>query len=203
MKNGIQFAVTLAGVFLMTTTMVVAQNPTFKVKKLETEVQPTPLFEAGGGVKSKRVPSQKSWLEVEVEFEVTKAGNKEGIVANALFRYYIAIQGKDGVKMLTGDVNHVNLLEGDKLFSVVYVSPTSLGKITGDYRKFQASAVKGVAVEIIVNGIVVGGKSDGPSGKWWQSGAMTASQGKGVLSKEKTPFALLWMDRYADVKTTP
>lgn len=196
MKSKIQFALTLTG-FLLMASIAMAQKgqPAVKVKKIEYDVQPTPLFQTGGGVKSKKVPRQKSWLEVEVEFEV-KAGNKEGVVNDLQFRYYIALKGPEGTKMLVGDVNHVNMLEGDKLFSVVYISPATLGKVTGKYRDFQKSAVNAVAVEVSYNGRVIGGESTGGSGRWWEG--LSAEQG--VLPKGKTPFALLWLDRYADVK---
>ncbi len=196
MKNLIQFAAVTTGVFLAVSAVVAQQGqPAVKVKKVEYDVQPTPLFEVGGGVKSKKIPRQKSWLEVEVEFEV-KAGNKSGVVDALQFRYYIAIKGENGTRMLMGDVNHVNMLEGEKLYSSVYVSPATLGKVTGNYRNFQPSAVEAVAVEISYNGRVIGGDSTGGRGRWWES--LSAEQG--VLPKWKTPFALLWMDRYADVK---
>jgi len=162
---------------------------------VEFDVQPTPVFEAGGGGKSKKIPRQKGWLEVDVEFEV-KAGNKEGVVADLQFRYYIAVKGEDGTRLLVGDVNHVNMLEGDALYSVVYVSPATLGKVTGKYGDFQPSSVNAVAVEVSYNGRVIGTESTGGNGRWWES--LSAEQG--VLPKSKTPFALLWMDRYADVK---
>lgn len=196
MKNVIQFAATVAGIFLVASTVVAQQGqPAVKVKKVSFDMQPTPVYEVSGGVKSKKVPRTKNWLEVEVEFEV-KAGNKEGIVADLQFRYYIAIKGEDGTRMLMGDVNHVNMLEGEKLFSVVYVSPTTLGKLTGKYRGFQPSSIESVAVEVSHNGRVIGGESTRGSGRWWEQ--LSAEQG--VLPKGKTPFALLWMDRYADVK---
>ncbi len=98
--------------------------------------------------------------------------------------------------MLMGDVTHVNMLEGDKLYSAVYVSPTTLGKVTGKYRDFQKSAINAVAVEVSYNGRVIATESTGGKGRWWEG--LSAEQG--VLSKEKTPYALLWIDRYADVK---
>ncbi len=197
MKSGIQFAITLVGVFLMVTTAAMAQKgqPSVKIKKIGVELQPTPNFEAGGA-KSKKIPRQKTWLEVEVEFQV-KGGNKAGIVSDLQFRYYVALKGEDGkTRLLTGDVNHVNLLEGEDLFSVIYLSPTTLGTVTGDFRNFQKSSINAVAVEVSYNGRVIDTKSDGPQSRWWEG--LSAEQG--VLTKGKTPFALLWIDRYADVK---
>lgn len=166
------------------------------VKSINYDTQPTPQFQAGN-VKSKNVPNPKDWLEVEVEFEVA-AGQRNAVVPELLFRYYVAITAEDGsTKVLTGDVTHVNMVAGEEYFSAVYVAPMTLGTITGDFRRFQSGAVKAVAVEVFHNGVSKGGQSQGATGRWWETLAPQA----GVLGREKTPFALLWIDRYADVKT--
>ncbi len=166
------------------------------VKSVKFDTQPTPQFEAGN-VKTKNIPNPKDWLEVEVEFEA-KANQREAVIPEMLFRYYVAIEAADGsTKLLTGDVNHVNVVSGEEYFSAVYISPMTLGTITGDFRRFQTGAVKAVAVEVFFNGVSKGGANEGgPSGRWWEQ---LQSQ-PGVLGREKTPFALLWIDRYADVK---
>ena len=168
------------------------------VKGISAETQPTPEFRAGN-VKDKSNPSPRDWLEVEVEFEAS-ANERGAAIPELLFRYYVAIQGKDGqTQVLTGDVTHVNVVSGEKYYSAIYVSPMSLGTITGNYRKFQTSAIQAVAVEVFFNGVSKGGESQGgPGGRWWESMATKP----GVLSREKTPFGLLWIDRYADVKPT-
>lgn len=165
------------------------------VGKLKPEVQQTPQFEAGG-VKGKDVPNPRDWLEVEVEFEVK--GREENVVPELLFRYYIGFVDQSGQgRTLTGDVKHVNIVPGEKYYSVVYVAPSVLGNITGDYRRFQESAVKAMGVEVYYNGVIVGGEStmSGTNAKFWTK---TATQ-PGVLSKPDTPFALLWIDRYAEI----
>ncbi|MCB1063346.1 MAG: hypothetical protein KDN20_10550 [Verrucomicrobiae bacterium] len=174
------------------------QVESVQVKGIESSTQPTPQFEAGN-VKGKNVPSPRDWLEVEVEFEA-KASERGAVIPELLFRYYVAIQAEDGsTKVLTGDVNHVNIVSGEKYFSAVYVSPPSLGAITGDYRRFQEASIKAVAVEVFYNGVSKGGEtSGGPTGRWWEA----LQPQPGVLGREKTPFALLWIDRYADVKAT-
>lgn len=168
------------------------------VKKIEFEVQPTPSFDAGG-VKSKNVPSPRSWLEIEVEFEA-KQKTREGIYPQLKFRYHVAIKGRDGVYYLTGDVDHVNVVAEKELYSVCYVSPAALGTITGDFEKFQAGDVAAVGVEVYDSGVLTGMASEGQSGKWWESSSLKRS-GAAISKKENTPFALLWMDRYADIAT--
>ena len=162
--------------------------------KIEVDTQKTPDIQAGQ-VKAKKVSSPRDWLEIEVEFEIDARPN-DAVIPQVMMKYYVAIQAKDGsLKMLTGQVDHVNVVAGEETFSCAYVSPSSLGKITGDFKQFQASAVNSVAVAVFVNGELKGGESEGKlNGRWWEG----QSGSQEVLPKAKTPFALLWLDRYAD-----
>jgi hypothetical protein len=167
-----------------------------EVGKMEYDAQKTPSFQAGD-VKGKDIPNPRDWLELEVEFKVK--GDPKSVVKELLFRYYIGFKDQTGsARILTGDVKHINIVPGEDSFSAVYVSPSTLGEITGDFRRFQPSSVEAVAVEIIYNGVIVGGKSSmsGARAKFWES----AGTQPGVLAKIETPFALLWIDRYADAE---
>jgi len=168
-----------------------------QIEGMETEVQQTPDFEAGN-VKGKNVPNPRDWLEVEVEFEVD--GPSEAVVPELLFRYYVGFRNEDGQAVtLTGDVKHVNVVAGETYFSVVYANPSTLGEITGDFRRFQDNNVQAVGVEVIYNGVIVGlESSSGGNNRFWQQ---TGTQ-KGLLPKTETPFALLWIDRYAQFAPT-
>ncbi len=166
--------------------------------KVETpvfEAQKTPNFQAGD-VKSKNIPNPRDWLEIEVEFEVK--GPRDAVVKDLLFRYYVGFRDTAGQpRTLTGDVKHINIVCGEKSFSSAYVAPAVLGEITGDFRRFQPSAVEAVGVEVYYNGVIVGGTST-RGGKFWE----VTGTGPGVLGKGETPFALLWIDRYAEVERT-
>jgi len=167
------------------------------VKKVEVEVQKTPQFQAGG-VNDKNIPNPRDWLEVEVEFEVDTRAPDNAVVGELLFRYYIGFKDQSGNgRTITGDVKHKNVMIGEETYSAVYVSPDTLGEITGEYRNFQSSDVAAVGVEIFYNGVLVGGYSSlsGTKAKFWEA----TGTGPGILSKHETPFALLWIDRYADV----
>ncbi len=166
------------------------------VKSMEVESQQTPEFQASGP-KNKNIPSPRQWLEFEVEFEID--GPREQVVPELLFRYYIGMRDQDGQSLvLTGDVTHLNVLCGEESYSAVYVSPNTLGTLTGDYRRFQPSSVSAVGVEVYFNGVMVGGDStlSGSNAKFWQA----LPTRPGILAKHETPFALLWLDRYADAK---
>lgn len=167
-----------------------------EVGKMEYDAQKTPSFQAGG-VKDKNIPNPRDWLELEVEFKVK--GDSKAIVKELLFRYYIGFRDQTGAaRILTGDVKHINIVPGEDNYSAVYVSPSTLGEITGDFRRFQPRSVEAVGVEIIYNGVIVGGKSSmsGSRAKFWESSGTQP----GILGKVDTPFALLWIDRYADVE---
>jgi len=164
-----------------------------KVSDPVYDAQKTPNFQAGD-VKAKDVPNPRDWLEIEVEFEVD--GPRDAVVKDLLFRYYVAFTDQSGmIRTLTGDMKHINIVAGEKTFSCAYVAPSVLGEITGDFRRFQPSSVKGVGVEVYYNGVIVGGTSTG-GGKFWE----TTGTNPGVLGKGDTPFALLWIDRYAEVE---
>ena len=166
-----------------------------KIKKVEFEAQQTPNFQAQN-VKDKKVPNPREWLELEVEFEVDKVSPRDAVVPELLFRYYIGFLDESNKPItLTGDVTHVNVIGGEEYYSAVYVAPSLLGKITGDFRRLDKGKVKAIGVEIYYNGVLVGGYSSN-NNKFWETSATQA----GVLSREKTPFALLWIDRYPEVK---
>ncbi len=165
------------------------------VKKIEMQAQPTPVFQAAGVRDKKFKP--RDWLEVEVEFDAKAVDPRDGVIPEILFRYYVAMVDKEGNPVvMTGDITHLNVVGGETYFSAIYVSPATLGKITGDYRTFNINSVKAVGVEIFYNGVLVGGGTEGVSGKFWE-GKTTSP---GVLSRSETPFGILWIDRYADEK---
>lgn len=186
------------GLHAQTHAQQAVQVTAVSVDKISFDTQPTPQFEAGN-VKSKNIPNPRDWVEIEVEFEA-KTSERDAVVPELLFRYYVAVRDKSGQsKVLTGDVTHTNMVGGDKYYSAVYIAPMTIGRITGDFRRVQASSILAVAVEVFHNGVSKGGKSEGgAAGRWWEGGL---SVEQGVLGKEKTPFALLWIDRYAEVKS--
>lgn len=169
-----------------------------KVEALELEIQQTPQFQAGG-LKDKNIPNPRDWLELEIEFEVDVRAPDNTVLPELLVKYYVGFKDQSGNgRTLTGQVIHKNVLVGEETFSAAYISPDTLGEVTGEYRNFQASDVAGYGVEIFYNGVLVGLKSSlsGASQKFWEKTGTT----EGVLPKHETPFELLWIDRYADVK---
>ncbi len=167
-----------------------------KINGVEMEAQKTPEFQASG-VSSKKVPNPREWLEIEVEFEVDKVDPRDGVLSELLFRYYVGIKDERGQNIvLTGDVTHVNVMGGEDYYSVMYIAPSTMGKLTGDLRRVDPGSVKAHGVEIFYNGVLVGKESSTKTDFW-----TTMPSQPGLLSKDKTPFALLWIDRYPEIKS--
>ena len=176
---------------------VQVQIKSIKVDKPDLTMLKTPDFNANTG-KIKETPRRREWLELEVKFEV-EGKSANDYVDNLLFKYYIVLDD-DKKTMVTADVTHVNIPIGEEMYSSVYLSPSSLDKLVGK-KKGSERSVEGYAVEILHLGQSYGGtaKPSSPT-RWWQ--ARPATQGL-LLSKDKTPYAPLRWDRFAEVKSQP
>lgn len=166
--------------------------------KIDITIQKTPRFQISGP-KEKR-DTQKVWIEVEVEFKADdRSGDpKEEFIGDLEFKYFIALKAKDNkTKAYTLTVNHTNILKGETLYSVAYISPMTIAKIMGKDAIPNKSSIE-VAVEIRHGGTLkAGDATKSPSSKWWNTIPNVDGM---VLNKNQTPFAPLWWDRYAEIE---
>ncbi len=157
-----------------------------KLGKPQPAVVKTPEFSLSSG------PAKRSklgdWLEVEIEYET-----KPEDIAELTFNYTIMIEKK----LLTGTVTHINIPKGREHYSVMYVSPRTLLKLTGG-RPLTASSIENVWVTVESQGV----KLDQPAS--FKPGPIpNLPQIPGlVLNKDETPFAPLYYDRYEAIKRT-
>ncbi len=155
-----------------------------KLGKIQPAVVKTPEFGLTSG------PTKRSklgdWLEVEVEYET-----KPEDVDELTFTYTIMVEKK----LLTGQVTHINIPKGREHYSVMYVSPRTLQKLTGG-KPLSAASIENVWVTVERQGM----KLDAPASyKPGQIPNLPQIQGL-VLNKDETPFAPLYYDRYEAVK---
>jgi hypothetical protein len=177
-------------------TKVTAGKPKF-------DDMPSPEF---GGAKNKSF-KPKDWLEVETEIQVQVApAPKTKICDRLTVKWYVAVNNpeKSGTYLkFTKDVEYVNVPLDEKVWCSVYLSPSSIRRLTGADRAGKA-AVKAVGFEILVDGQVVAGDSSS-GGKWWADPKAAAKFADStvvpLLSKAETPFAQMWWDRYAEEKS--
>lgn len=183
--------------------------PTVKVdvKDVKAQDQKTPQFSAGG-IKD-RAWRPKTWLELDMEMEVKKAktpGDSTTMVDSLEVKYFIGLNATDANKknyVLTGTMilQNIPTKSGEHAHALAFVSPSSLRRLFGDTKQFNAAVdIKAVAVEISHNGQVIGGHPIG-QGKWWEDLSKYAVVDGEILPKSKTPFAPLWGDYDVEVKT--
>ncbi|MEZ5301699.1 MAG: Amuc_1102 family pilus-like protein [Verrucomicrobiales bacterium] len=179
-----------------------AQEVKFKVEfdKPDYEMLQTPKFTVQG-TKDKRF-TPKEWLNVEVKFKVESNSSKVHFLEAITFKYYIVLNARDAEgksKMLAADVNHVNVPLNEDIYSSCYVSPSALAVLL-DKESSQVSQndVLAVAVDAVLDGERIGVKTAGKgSGEWWEK--LPPISGK-ILTKNQTPFHVMWWDRYAEVQ---
>ena len=191
----------------------VTKDEIVDIKDIKVAVQKTPDIAMKGTTTDKRW-KPKDWLEIEPEFRMPRSATdkKAEVVPEVTFKYYVYLNSATGVKenarILTAEVVHTNVPLEEWSHSVVYISPSTILRVTGK-PEGNASLVAAYAVEISKAGKVVGffsklgGSSmtspTAPNAKWWEL-PKAPPQEPGLLSKNQTPFAPLWGDFHADVK---
>ena len=182
--------VSLCFVALLTAVLTAsAQVPvspaSIKLGKVEVSAPTTPEFQITGG-QSKRSRLGK-WLEMEVGYDTEPEEIDE-----LTFKYTVLLERK----ILTGEVTYMNILKGKDHFAVMYISPKTIEKLTGG-KPLTGASIENVWVEVSRQGQVLGRSSQKP-------GAVpNLPQVAGmVLTKDKTPFAPLYFDRYEAIKPT-
>lgn len=172
------------------------------LKEPTIQAQSTPDIKAAY-VKDKRW-KPKEWLEFEIPFIAAaprSAGSTITTYDQLTFKYYLFLDNPDKKKqrILTAEVNHVNVPIGEGLASVVYLSPSAVYRLTGSNR-VNAGAVTLWGVEVTREGKTVGFLSkDGK--KWWESPSAPTTEPAVLKNKMETPFAPLWGDYHAEVQS--
>ena len=162
----------------------------FAVKKVDVQYPTSPDYGQGATV---RWTPQK-WVKMEVTFDAAPEFTDE-----LVFNYYALTADNH---LLVGHVNHVSILKGHDLHSVMYISPKSIVKImqhkappTGELPLTQVTVT--ISKPGVAAAIAMGNLKGVGQGEWWA----TMKQEDGFLmNKGETPFAPLFWDYYETVK---
>ncbi len=180
-------------------------NTEFNISKITPDFVTTPEYSINFGPKNKKVPKNKNFLEVEVNFAWQPKMKKPEFLDDLTFNYYILLNNKDRENpqgtLLVGSVTHVAIPQEKSMNSVMYVSPRTLERFFGG--KIPASvsgAVVDVGVTISKQGQLVAEASWQGKGQWWSSYQQVTGY---VLNKNETPFAPLVWDYYEAIKARP
>ena len=165
-------------------TPVTARN--IKLGKISPAVVPTPEYQVNG-TPPKRSEALK-WFEIEVEFEV----NGVELVDELTIQYIVLLNGK----LLPGEVTHVNIPKGNNRYSVMYISPRSIDRITAG-KALTQGMIDNIWVKVTKSGQLLGETS------LKKAAVPNLPQVPDQLvKKSETPFQVLWWDRYEAVKNT-
>jgi hypothetical protein len=162
-----------------------AQAPMgIKINKIQPAVIKSPDYQINGGPQKRTVYG--SWLEVEVDFTTVPE-----MIDELTFKYTILFENN----LLDGEVTHVNIPAGRDHFSVMYVAPRTLLRLTGG-KPLSPAMIQNVWVSVTKQGQVL----DATSFKPGQMPNLPHIGGL-VLNKNETPFAPLFYDRYETIKS--
>lgn len=156
-----------------------------------------------GGVEAKPF-KPKEWLEIEAKLRLDMSPQPPSQTLDRMtVKWYVAVKNPDrGAKilLLTKDVEHANVPLGEDTYVSVYISPSSIKRLTGSDRAGK-SAVELVGYEVLVNGVKVAEESSKNKAGWWNLSSTNISRTDSIplLNKTQTPFAPMWWDRYAEV----
>jgi hypothetical protein len=165
-------------------TVVTSRN--VKIEKILPAVVGTPEFQISN-TPPKRSPLQK-WLEIEVEFAV------EGVdlIDELTFKFDVKMNGK----LYPGEITHVNIPKGRDRYTVMYISPRNLERIT-EGKVLNAAMIEDIWITISKQGQALAISSL----KKKLPAVPNLPQFPGLLTpKSETPFSVLWTDRYEAVK---
>ena len=164
---------------------VTARN--VRIEKILPAVVGTPEFTIAN-TPPKRSQLQK-WLEIEVEFAV------EGVelIDELTFKFDVKMNGK----LYPGEITHVNIPKGKDRYTVMYLSPRNLERIT-DGKPLNASMIENIWITISKQGQALAISSLKDKNV---KVVPNLPQFPGLLTpKSETPFSVLWTDRYEAVK---
>jgi hypothetical protein len=165
--------------------VVTARN--VKIEKILPAVVGTPEFNISN-TPPKRSSPQK-WLEVEAEFEILGVE----LVDELTFKFDVMINGK----LYPGEITHVNIPKGKDRYTVMYISPRNLDRITAG-KQLNAGMIENIWVTISKQGQILAMSSLKDKNT---KGVPNLPLFPGLLTpKSETPFSVLWTDRYEAVK---
>jgi len=147
----------------------------------------------------------RDWLEIEAAIKIeVRPEPPSGMLDRLTVKWYVAVADPDKrgeFFLLTRELTHVNVPINEDIFSSVYLSPSSIRRISGGHRA-SARSVEMIGYEVIFNGEPIASAANrGARDKWWTipSEKISASDSVPLMTKSETPFAAMWWDRYAEV----
>lgn len=201
-------AVLASTLFIQTAAAQSTSNPNMQVRvtleKMSLYMRQSPNVPTQDDPRA--LPKPKRWADFEIPFKVDAAPvPKSGYIDALTFKFYIAVINPDRARQylkLVKEVKYVNIPVGESTYASVYLSPSSVKRITGSeggrgkWVKYQ-----GVVVEYNGKPVATYSSESGKMEKWWtiQSPSIVETSYYPLLNKDETPFSVYWYDRYPEI----
>ncbi|MGA0853871.1 MAG: Amuc_1102 family pilus-like protein [Luteolibacter sp.] len=146
----------------------------------------------------------KDWLEIEAKLRISMSPEPLSKTCERLtVKWYVAVKNPEkpgSMLLLTKEVEHVNAPIEEDVYCSVYLSPSSIKRLTG-FDRAGKSSVEAVGYEVLINGERVCEETSKFKAGWWNSASDKISRSDTVplLNKSETPFAAMWWDRFIEV----
>jgi len=199
-RTNLLTAISCAAIGVLSHSTANAQEYRVEAGKPTFDDLPSPEF-SGGKQKSFK---PKDWLEIEASIKVQMSPVPDSKTAERiLVKWYVAVENPDKKGtyfLLTKDITHVNVSLEEEIFTSVYLSPSSVKRLTGTDGGGKKSVFL-VGYEVLVNGKVIAGESNKQDAGWWNkpSDRISRSDSVPLLDKSETAFSNMWWDRYAEI----
>lgn len=141
------------------------------------------------------------WFEFEADFDTAEE------FPELVVKYSVLLKVGQNLKLVEGEVTHVDIGKGKDRHSVVYIAPKTLNKL-GEGKTFTLANVRAYWVEMYAGGEAVGGQFKANQGAAVTYEAIAKEKDKldkvpdAFLNKTQTPFAPLFYDYYEAVKAS-
>lgn len=137
------------------------------------------------------------WVEFETDFDSTEE------FPELLFRYSILLKTSTGLKLLEGDVTHIDIAKGRDRHSVMYIAPKTLNRLA-EGKPFNPTNILAQWVEVFAGSESIGGNFKSNQGLTYDKVAKDKDKLEKVsdvfIQKGQTPFAPYFWDYYEAVK---
>lgn len=171
----------------------------FTLGRLKFEDLPSPQADIGFAKRFK----QKDWLEIEVPIKTNRIASPpvDQYLDQFKVHWYVVVKGQDNKGyMMEKTVTHVNLPMDEEVFVSIYLSPNTMRRITGKEGASKAD-IEAIGGEVEFSGELVGFFAHGAKDGWWRQPLKNIERTNKfpLLTKQETPFAPFWYDRYAEI----
>ena len=149
----------------------------------------------------------KAWAYLEAAIKVDARDSvtrKAPLFLNDLkVKFYVAVKTPPderpaGTLLLAKEITYVNVPVGETFYACVFLSPSSVKRLTGT-ETVLGSLFEKTGVSISYGDKTIYPETGGRKKNWWESQSLTLSENYPLLSKNQTPFMMLWYDRYPEI----